>query len=157
MEKNKEESMTDLEIIKKNFNIITDSESAGYDYWYELEKEALDAATRMAAEIERLQDEIKVLRFCIKTNGELAQEMNEENTNQRYEMENLRTENELYYEENLRLKAALAEKPDIVRCGECSNLVINDNAKYCGICLDAKRKRNDFCSRGTRKEAKDED
>lgn len=57
MEKNKEDGMTDLEIIKKNFNIITDSESAGYDYWYELEKEALDAAARMAAEIERLQDE----------------------------------------------------------------------------------------------------
>lgn len=55
MEKKKEDAMTDLEIIKKNFNIITESE--GYDYWYELEKEALDAATRMAAEIERLKAE----------------------------------------------------------------------------------------------------
>jgi hypothetical protein len=53
MKKNKEAGMTDWEIIKKNFNIITESE--GYDYWYELEKEALDAATRMAAEIERLK------------------------------------------------------------------------------------------------------
>lgn len=146
MEKKKEDGMTDLEIIKKNFNIITESE--GYDYWYELEKEAIDAATRMAAEIERLKKELNTKRtYNFKmTKKELLKELHdadEHNLNLQREIE--------------RLKAAFAEKPDIVRCGECSNLVINDNAKYCGICLDAKRKRNDFCSRGTRREAKDED
>lgn len=106
MEKNKEDEMTDLEIIKKNFNIITEVEN--YDYWDELEEEALDAATRMVAEIERL-------------------------------------------------KTALAEKQDIVRCGECKHKSYCESLVWFYGDMGNSDYRLIFCSVGTRKEAKDED
>lgn len=84
-----------------------------------------EAAERMAAEIEQLKEEV-----------------NETQT--------------VYYsvlKDNTRLKAELEKRPEIIRCGECDNLIINDDGKYCGIAIDAKRTCNDFCSRGQRRES----
>ena len=53
------------------------------------------------------------------------------------------------------LKAELEKRPEIIRCGECDNLIINDDGKYCGIAIDAKRTCNDFCSRGQRRESEE--
>jgi hypothetical protein len=121
MEKNKEDGMTDLEIVKEC--LITLNREAPFCAKM---IEGAEAATRMAAEIERL-------------------------------------------------KAALAEKPDIVRCGGCKYFKItkcvddpahgptiksceyyaildNDGQRLCPC-----REPNQFCSEATRKEAKDED
>ena len=79
----------DLEIIKKNFNIITESE--GYDYWYDLEKEAIFAAERMVAEIERLKEEVNETQTVYYS----------------------------VLKDNTRLKAELEKRPEVVDCKDC--------------------------------------
>lgn len=98
MEKNKEDGMTDLEIVKEC--LITLNREAPFCAKM---IEGTEAATRMAAEIERL-------------------------------------------------KAALAEKPDVVKCGECKHLNYKKD-----VCILTGLYNSDdtfSCSYGRREEAK---
>lgn len=95
MEKNKEDGMTDLEIIDKATDRI---DLKTMDCASEI-IEIMNAATRMAAEIERLKAEIIEANKKAKDQGRTAC--------------NLFDELKKLQKENRELEAALAEKPDL--------------------------------------------
>lgn len=128
--------MTDLEIIKEKFGIITDTEC--YDYWYELEAEAIAAATRMSERIEGLEkiidgykiEDARALSFLDGTNRE--------------EIIKIASHNMVRFLDEIdRLKAELAATKPIT-CGECKH------DSNCDIQYAAQT--NIFCSLAERKE-----